>query len=159
MALKGDWKVEADEISFSCETATEAGVVLCYHTAGSGVSLGDSSGKADLKSNPSGYVPMGYLPHRVVSLDETQYHRNFHKGPPDSLVGEKCWLITKGEVVTNKVSGTPTIGQTAYLTSSGIVTPTVHATGGTAATPKVGQFMSIKDENGYARVKFSFPVI
>jgi hypothetical protein len=157
MALKGDRYEFETDISRTCESATERGVVLCGLTAGSGAALGATAGKADLMADPSGKVPAGMLMNDVVSVDETRYHRNFQKD--EHKVGERCRLLRKGWVVTNKISGTPTDGATAYLTTNGQVTPTLSATGGLVATPKVGQFRGIKDEDGYAKVDINLPVV
>ncbi len=157
MALKADWVIEADRIDLTCETATDRGVVLVHSTAGSGVALGESAGEADLVLDPSGYKVAGMLLNDVVDVDETRYHRNFHKN--ETMVGERCWLGKRGHVTTDKISGTPTEGATAYVTTSGVLTPTKSTTGGEAATPKFGVFEGIKDENGYCKVSFSLPVI
>jgi hypothetical protein len=157
MALKGERKVIEDEINLTCESVAEAGTVLCYKTAGSGVATGDRQNEADLYANPSGKVPAAMLMVNVVSVDETRYHRNFHN--LESLVGEPAYMARKGRFVTNKVTGTPTVGATAYLTASGVLTPTLSTTGGLVATPKVGQFSGVLDENGYASVDINLPVV
>lgn len=157
MALKPDYELIESSINWSCEAVAERGTVLVLHTSGSGVAIGATSGKGTLASSASGTKVLGYLMHDVVSLDETRYHRNFHKN--ERLTGEKVEIGRKGWVVTNKVTGTPAVGDTAYLTSNGVVTPTVSSTGGTSATPKVGWFASTLDADGYARVEFNLPVI
>lgn len=157
MALKGDRVVLETDITLGCDSVTERGVVLCHKTAGSGVALGTLAGKADMYANPSGKVPCGLLMNDVVNTDQTRYHKNFHKD--ETMVGEVCTLLKKGRVTTNKVTGTPTPGATAYLTASGVLTPTVSATGGVAATPKVGQFVGGLDEAGFAAVDINLPVV
>lgn len=156
MALKGPRNVQQTEIRFTCPTATDRGVVLVYSTAGSGVALGDSAGVVDLLT-PSGKVPAGMLLNDVVTVDETVTHRNYYKDT--CKTGERVTLMTQGYVTTDQISGTPTVGATAYLTTSGQLTPTVSATGGIVATPKVGQFTSIKDANGYVTVLINLPVV
>ena len=158
MALKADrYILETDTVGWVCDTATERGVVLTKQTSGSGVSIGDSRGTATLASNQSGYKVIGVLMDDVVSIDETRYHRNFHKD--EQKVGEPVCILRKGTISTNKILGTPDVGDTAYLTSSGNLTPTLSATGGLTATPKVGMFMSKKDADGYARVDVNLPVV
>lgn len=157
MALKGDRNTIETDITLTCDTVAERGVILVHKTSGSGVALGTSAGVCELQAAPSGKVVAGLLINDVVSLDETRYHRNFHKD--ERLTGERVTLLRKGWVITDKVTGTPTVGATAYLTANGVVTPTVSATGGTAATPKVGQFASIKDENGFVKLEVNLPVV
>lgn len=141
----------------SLVVAADVGAIVCYNVAGSGIGQGDSAGSVQLASNPSGLVPAGIILHEVANTDETLYHRNFHK--EQTLVGERCVVGRKGRWTTNKVSGSPTPGQTAYLTTSGSVTPTVSSTGGLAATPKVGQFKTSKDQNGYVTIELNLPVV
>lgn len=156
MALKPDRVILETDIRRTCPTAATRGVVLVRTTSGSGVALGDSAGVADLKADPSGYKVAGVLLNDMVSIDETRYHKNFHKD--EMPLGGRCTLLTKGRVTTNAVTGTPTEGAVAYLTANGNVTPTVSATGGTAATPKVGKFGSIKDANGYVDLEVNLPI-
>lgn len=154
MALKADRIVESDDITLTCPSVAEAGSTLVYSTAGSGVALGDSAGVADLLS-PSGKKVAGILLVDVVSIDETLYHRNFHK--PVQKTGERVCLLKRGKVTTNVVTGTPTPGAPAYLTTSGVLTPTKSTTGGLVATPFVGEFKSGLDEDGYATVEVNLP--
>lgn len=156
MALKGDRVIIETDITLTCESVAERGVVLCHKTSGSGVAIGSSAGQADLYASASGHTVAGILLNDVVDVDQTRYHLNFHKD--EKVTGQKCTLLKKGRVTTNKISGTPTVDATAYLTSNGELTPTVSATGGTAATPKVGKFASIKDEAGYCAVDINLPI-
>ena len=158
MALKGPRYVNETDITFTCPTATERGVVLVFSTAGSGVALGDSAGVVDLLA-PSGKVPAGMLMNDVVTVDETVTHRNFYKDVMKT--GERVTLMKKGRVTTNMLTAgqTPTPGATAYLDVSGKVTPTLSTTGGLVATPKVGQFVAGKDADGYVTVDVNLPVV
>lgn len=156
MALKGDRVVLETDISMTCASVAERGVVLCYATSGSGVNIGDKAGGADLYASASGKIPVGMLMNDVVSTDQTRYHLNFHKD--EKVTGQRCTLLRKGRLTTDKVTGSPTAGATAYLTANGVVTPTLSATGGLAATPKVGIFRSIKDEAGFVEVEFNLPI-
>lgn len=157
MALKAQRLViEADPL-LTCDTATERGVVLVLDTSGSGIALGDSRNSLTLAATASGTIPMGILLNDVVSVDTTRYHLNFQKD--ETLVDNPCTILRKGYVTTNKVTGTPAVGDIAYLTANGVVTPTLSTTGGLAATPKVGKFMSTKDADGYAKVEVNFPMV
>ncbi len=156
MALKGPRVILETEITLTCESVASRGVVLVHVTSGSGVALGASAGEADLKANPSGYKIAGLLMNDVVSTDQTRYHHNFHKD--ETQTGERCTLLRKGRVTTDKIIGTPAVDDIAYLTSSGNLTPTIGA-GGLVATPKVGKFVSIKDEAGFVTVDLNLPVV
>lgn len=156
MALKPN-RVELEtDISMTCPSVAERGVTLVYSTAGSGVAQGDQAGVVDLLS-PSGKIPAGVLMNDVVSIDETVRHRNFYKD--EMKTGERVRILKKGRVCTNKVTGTPTPGATAYLTTSGVLTPTVSSTGGLTATPRVGQFVGGLDADGYATVDINLPFL
>lgn len=155
MALREDRKVKHTEVNYILDDVAEPGVFLCFKTAGSGSAQGDTQGRVQLAANPSGLSPVGCLMQNFVSLDTTKYHENWNK--EEQVVGTNADIAAEGWVVTNKISGTPTLGAKAYLTTNGQVTPTKSATGGLAATPLVGEFQSIKDETGYAKVAFKFP--
>ena len=61
--------------------------------------------------------------------------------------GGKCLLLRRGFVVTDQVSGTPTVGQAAYLFEHGQITAE-----GAGDLTQVGRFLSTKDNDGYAKV-------
>lgn len=156
MALRGDRHIIETDITFVLDDVAEPGVGLCYETAGSGITLGDMSGGLQLAAAPSGLTFAGILLTNVVSLDETRYHRNWHKD--EVTTGDKVTVLRKGWVVTNKISGSPTgKGDKAYLTTNGNFTPTVSSTGGVVATPYAGTFGSLKDEDGYAKISINLP--
>lgn len=156
MALRGDRLIiEADANSYTLSDVAAKGVVLCLNVAGSGAVLGDSHGTVQLASSPSGLKVVGVLLNDFVSLDETRYHTNYHK--EEQALGDMANILKKGWVYTNKVTGTPTDGDTAYLTANGEVTSTVSSTGGVVATPLVGQFGGKKDEDGYIKLIVNLP--
>jgi len=157
MALKGDRDIVRTDITHVCDSVAERGNVLVYkaNSSGSGNALGDARGTATLATDPSGLMPAGLLLNDFVSIDESQYHRNYHKD--QMKVGEPATLLRQGWVVTNRISGNPVEGNIAYLTASGALTPTVSATGGVKATPPVGEFNGSKDENGFAKVTIQLP--
>lgn len=159
MALREPRLIIEDDVTLTCESAAERGVILCHKSgsAGSGMALGDQAGKADLISAQSGYKVAGMLMHDVVSIDTTKYHRNWHKD--ETLVGNRCKLMKKGWAVTDKYTGSPTVGAVAYLTANGVLTPTLSTTGGLAQTPKVGLFESIPDADGFVKVSLNLPVV
>lgn len=152
MALKPDRNVLETDISLVCNDVVEKGTILVYSTAASGVGI-YTPGVATVVSNPSGYKVAGVTLANFVNIDQTRYHRNWHKD--EQVLGEKAPLIRKGFVVTNMIvasPGTITAGAKAYLSTDGKLTATVSATGGEVATPLVGTFATSKDENGYAKV-------
>lgn len=164
MALKGDRREIEVDVSFFNNDVAERGVVLVYGPGGgsgtglpggSGASLDDANAVVSMAGNPSGLRPAGLLLNNQVSIDQTRQHINFQRD--EMIVGGKCAIMRRGWVVTNKITGNPVAGNKAYLTSNGNVTPTVSSTGGTAATPYVGEFMSGLDADGYAKVEVSLP--
>jgi len=156
MAIKPDRLINETDISLVCNDVHEKGQVLVYGTAASGAGI-VTAGVASLVTNPSGYKVAGLSLANFVNIDETRYHRNFHKD--EQVIGEKVPLLRKGYIVTDQIASgaVPTPGAKAYLTTSGKLTPTVSATGGEVATPKVGEFATSKDENGYAKVYIELP--
>lgn len=157
MALKPDREIYQETIKYTCETTGEEGYVCVVTSGGSGVALGDRAGQASIVSNPSGYKVAGVLMHDVVDKDETLYHLNFHNG--ERKKGSHACLLRKGVITTDAlVSATsPTDGATAYLGADGKFTPTLSATGGLVATPKMGEFKGSKDENGFVCVEVNLP--
>lgn len=157
MALKGDRLILEYDIHHILNDVAEAGVTLCYSTAGSGVAAGDSGGVAQLAANPSGLVPLGMLENDFVNIDETQFHRNYHKN--EHVIGDPCTAVRKGWMVTNKIIGNPTAGETAYLGASGNLTRAFNVNGGLVATPKIGMWLGAKDADGYAKVSINLPIV
>ncbi len=158
MALKGDRTIIETDITQTVASVASRGVVLCYATTGSGAALGDTAGGVDLYASASGKVVAGLLLNDVVNVDETRYHRNFHK--LEQLITERSTLLRKGRVVTDQVANVTIVaGDTAYLTSNGQLTNAVSSTGGLVATPKVGKFASKRDQDGFAAVDVNLPIV
>lgn len=147
-----EWKVDC-----SLHAAADAGVMTVYDTTnfGSGEGLGDAHGRVSVQANPSGYIPAGVLMANFVDIDQTQQIRNYHQD--EHVLGDQAPLATKGYIVTNKIIGTPSPGNVAYLSSSGNFNPVKEANGGVVATPPVGRFETKKDENGYAKISINLP--
>lgn len=154
MALKGDRNVIADDISFFLNEVAERGVVVVLSTAGSGAALDQSQALVTVAANPSGKQPIGVLLSDMVNKDLTRQHINWHKS--EVQIGGKVPLMTRGWVVTNRIVGTPTAGQSAYLGVSGLIQGSV--TSNVANTPLIGRFLSTKDEDGYAKVEVNLPM-
>jgi hypothetical protein len=148
MALKGDrYEMDTDISFFMNETATR-GLVVSVSTAGSGAAMDSSVALATVKSNPSGVYPLGVLLNDMVNIDLTRQHLNQYKD--EVQIGGKITILRKGWVTTNAISGTPSGGQDAYLAGTGLISAT-QATGAL----KVGQFLSSKDADGYAKVSIN----
>lgn len=163
MALKPDRGDSRNtEIRFACGTQAAAGEILIYQTAASGV-YGPGSGTLTVggkptvikQTNPSGTKPAGMVLHDVISIDESQTHRNYHKYV--HKIGEPCEFSKEGWFSTNSYVGSPTPGATAYLGASGLLCVTPSAAGGLVANPVVGEFEGVPDEDGYVSVRLTLP--
>jgi hypothetical protein len=146
MALKPDRIETLTDISFFMNTTAERGGVVSAVTSGSGVSMDDSNAVVAYAAAASGAKPLGVLLNDVVNLDLTRQHLNWHRD--EVQVGGKVVVLRQGQVSTNMlVSGiTPSAGSDAYVGASGLI--------GTSSTNavKIGQFLSSKDADGYAKV-------
>jgi len=148
MALKPDRVEQTTDISFFMNTVAERGGVVSAVTAttGVGVSMDDANAVVAYAAVASGARPLGILLNDVVNLDLTRQHINWHKD--EMQVGGKVTLLRQGQVTTNRlVAGiTPSAGVDAYVGASGLI--------GTDSTNsvKIGQFLSGKDTDGYAKV-------
>lgn len=150
MALKGDRQIDATEITYFLNEVAERGSIVSINTAGSGISLENSKSVATVLTNPSGGKPLGLLLNDFVSIDRTRFPINWHKDQAAS--GDKASILTKGWVVTNKLLGTVTAGQVAYLAESGNLRGSTLPPANLSLQPVVGRFRSDKDEAGYAKV-------
>ena len=148
MALKGDRNEFDTDISFFMNEVATRGLIVSVSTAGSGAAMDHSLALATVKANPSGAYPLGVLLNDMVNLDLTRQHLNQHKDEVQK--GGKVTILRKGWVVTDAVSGTPTGGQDAYLAGTGLISATQAA-----GALKVGQFLSAKDADGFAKVSIN----
>jgi hypothetical protein len=148
MSLKGDrYELDTDISFFMNETATR-GLVVSVSTAGSGAAMDHGAALATVRANPSGAFPLGILLNDMVNLDLTRQHLNQHKDEVQK--GSKVTILRKGFVTTDAISGTPSGGQDAYLAGTGLISAT-QATG----APRIGQFLSAKDTDGFAKVSIN----
>lgn len=158
MALKGDrYEFYTDISFFMNEVATRGGVVV-ISTVGSGAAMDQSAALVTYAANPSGKVPVGMLLTDMVNYDLTRQHINFHKN--EVQIGSKVTLGKKGFWVTNNIVGTPAAGDGAFLGLSGNVIPVTPANipfNNNVNQPRVGTFLSTKDEDGYAKVEINLP--
>ena len=160
MALRPDRNEHLTDLSYFMNETAERGVVVIHDTGGSGAAMDDSSAKVKKPTSASisGTNPAGLLLNDVVSLDLTRQHLNYAK--EEVQQGSKVLLLRRGTVVTDQVSGTPTIGADAYVTRLGTISATAEEgimtvfDGGVPRpiTPKVGKFLSTLDADGFAKV-------
>lgn len=150
MALKGDRHEFDTEISYFMNEVATRGCLVSVSTQGSGAAMDNASALVTVAANGSGANVLGVLLNDMVDIDLTRQHVNFHK---DEVVkGSKVTILTKGFVLTDAISGTPTAGQAAYVANSGKFTGT-SAVGYQA----VGRFLSTKDADGFAKVSVNLP--
>jgi len=151
MALKGDrHELETDISFFMNETATR-GVVVSLSTGGSGAAMDSSVALATVAADASGAEPLGVLLNDMVDIDLTRQHLNWHKDEVQK--GGKITILRKGFVVTDQISGTPAAGDVAFLADAGAI---ADSKDGTAVA--IGQFLSSKDADGYAKVSINIPM-
>jgi hypothetical protein len=150
MALKPDRIELLTDVSFFMSTTGTRGGVVSISTAstGVGVAMDDANAVVAYASNPSGAYPVGVLLNDVVDLDLTRQHINWHKDEVQK--GGKVTVLRNGQITTSNINGNPAAGQTAYVYSGGNISAT-QATGAVA----VGQFLSAKDSDGYAKVSIN----
>jgi hypothetical protein len=148
MALKGDRHELDTDISFFMDVEAEKGELVHLSTGGSGAAMDNSSALA-VTATGDGDQPLGILLNDVVDIDQTRQHLNWHKDEVQK--GGKVTILTKGWVVTDKVTGTPAAGAVAYVNADG----TVGAiSGGSSA---VGRFLGSVDSDGYIKVSINLP--
>ena len=150
MALKPDRIELLTDVSFFMSTTGDRGGVVSLSTAstGLGAAMDDANAVVEYASDPSGASAIGVLLNDVVNLDLTRQHINWHKDEVQK--GGKVTVLRNGQVTTNNIHGTPAAGATAYAHSGGNISAT-QETGAVA----VGQFLSSKDSDGYAKVSIN----
>lgn len=159
MALKGDRQIldNGTDISFFMNEAAERGYVAVFSTVGSGAALDQAAALLTVSAYPSGQTPAGLLLEDMVDINQARQHINWYKD--EVIKGSKMAILRDGWVVTNAIypGTTPAAGNRAYLSHSGLLTPTKNATHGLLLTPLVGEFLSSKDEDGYCKVAIKLP--
>jgi hypothetical protein len=150
MALKMDRQVDAVDISYFLNEVAERGVVVSVSTGGSGIAMDSPKNLATVAATSVGARPLGILLNDFVDIDTSRLPVNWLKD--QHKLGDKCTILTKGWVVTNKITGTPVAGQLAGLSSSGTLTGLAVGTAETANVPLIGRFRSSINEEGFAKV-------
>ena len=151
MALKADRHEFDTDISFYMNETGNRGVVVSLSTGGSGAAMDSSVALCTIAAEASGAKPLGVLLNDVVNLDLTRQHLNWHKD--EVQIGGKVTILRKGFIVTDQISGTPSAGDVAFLVDAGQIGDSQDGT----AVP-VGQFLSSKDADGYAKVSINVPM-
>lgn len=161
MALKGDRQEITHDISFfDNDTTAERGGIVSLSTAGSGAALDQAAAVVTYAALPSGKVPVGMLLNDIVNVNQARYHINYQKNEMNT--GGKAVLMTEGWAVTNMIApgATPTAGKQAVLAQSGLITTAggVYAqSDDNTGLNRVGRWMSVKDEDGYAKLYVKLP--
>ena len=151
MALKPDRIELLTNVSFFMNTTAERGGIVGALTVGSGtVSMDNANATVGYAASSSGVRPIGLLLNDVVNLDLTRQHINWHRD--EVQVGGKVTLLRVGEVVTNMIEPQVSFvaGSPVYLGPSGLLTSSQRD-----AQVVIGQFLTSKDADGYARVSIN----
>ena len=151
MALKADRnELDVDISFFYNEGTAEKGQVVVLDTVGSGAAMDQAQSKVKIAAATNALFPVGILLNDVVNLDLTRQHINWHKDEVQQ--GGKITILTKGTIVTDQISGTPTAGQTAYVADAGLIAGTQD---GTAVA--IGRFLSTKDPDDFCKIAINLP--
>jgi hypothetical protein len=151
MALKGDRHELDTDISFFMNETGNRGVVVSLSTGGSGAAMDSSVALCTIAAEASGAEPLGILLNDVVNIDLTRQHLNWHKDEVQK--GGKVTILRKGFVVTDQISGTPAAGDVAFCADNGKIGDSADGT-----SVAIGQFLSSKDADGYAKVSINIPM-
>ena len=157
MALKADRYEESTDISFFYNegTASRGGVVLHDGLAlASGAALDQGENLVKYATPAATDVPVGILLNDVVNKDLTRPHLIQHKDEVQK--GGKVTVLTRGWVVTNMITGTPTPGAIAYASTTGTI-GIVAGIGAASGNLAVGRWMSRADADGYAKLYVNLP--
>ncbi len=145
---------------------TDAGRIASLETSTSGVGMDSNAGSGftqgqgfgnvgtvEFATLASGAVPVG------VTLQSVENHqsqeparRNFNKNV--TYPSMKIALARRGWLVTNRINGTPTAGDVAYVGPSGLISTTGGVDGDGIAV--IGRFETTEDSDGFARVHLNF---
>ena len=156
MALKADRHELDVDISYIMNETAEKGQIVVLSTVGSGAAMDQAGALVTVAAATATTIPVGVLLNDVVDIDLTRQHINWHKDEVQK--GGKVTLLKKGYIVTDQIEGTPTAGVLAFLDDADTGK---FAVAGSVADGKynaVGRFMSIKDEDGYAKIEVNLPM-
>tara|TARA_R100001377_G_scaffold84745_1_gene69009 strand:- start:4025 stop:4531 length:507 start_codon:yes stop_codon:yes gene_type:complete len=156
MALKADRNELDVDISFFMNETGEKGQLVCLSTVGSGAAMDQANALVQQAPATATTIPVGVLLNDVVDIDLTRQHINWHKDEVQK--GGKVSILKKGYVVTDKITGVPTAGALAFMDDADTGNFAVAASLDDTEYNAVGRFMSIKDEDGYAKVEVNLPL-
>ena len=154
MALKPDRYEARTDISFYYNAGiAERGGILCYGpTTGSGASMDQGVNLVQYEAADEDSVPVGILLNDVVNKNLVREHLNVYRD--EVQLGGKVTVLRGGYVVTNMIDDvTVAGGEVAYASS---VNAGNLSNSGDASNA-VGEFMTAKDEDGYAKVEINLP--
>ncbi len=152
MALKPDRHESRTDLSYFMNATAERGLIVIHNTGGSGAAMDTANATVAVPTVASGTNPAGLLLNDVVNLDLTRQHINQHQDEVQQ--GSKVLVLREGFVVTNQVSGTPTVGAPAYYANDGRVTPTAPSDDLlTDDLYRIGRFLGVTDSDGYVKVE------
>ena len=158
MALKADRIEESTDIShfYNAAAVTRGGVVVLDAANASGAAMDQGANLVKYAEATDANVPVGILLNDVVNKDLTRTHLNPYKDEVQK--GGKVTIMTRGQVTTSNLTGTPAAGGLAYAcnTTAGNIATTVGTTAESGALC-VGRFLSAKDSDGYAKVHVNLP--
>ena len=164
MALKParNYQGPVTDIHWFMNVVGNRGGCVVKSLAGSGDALDQSAQLVTYAIPTSGAKAIGILLNDMVDIDQTRQHKNFYKD--EVVLGSKVTILRRGVVNTDQITSGVTVdgGDPCYLdagntTANGRLTNVLHPTGGEAVTPQIGQFISHKDEDGYASVEDNLP--
>ena len=158
MALKADRIEESTDIShfYNAGTATRGGVAVLDAASASGAAMDQGANLVKYAIAGSTDVPIGILLNDVVNKDLTRTHLNQFKDEVQK--GGKVTVMTRGQVTTSNLTGSPAAGGLAYACN--ITKGNVSTSAGDAAESGalcVGRFLSVKDSDGYDKVSVNLP--
>jgi hypothetical protein len=136
-------------------TGDRGGVVCLDLLSASGAAMDQGDNTVSYQAAATTDVPVGILLNDVVNKDLTRTHLNQYKD--EVQLGGKVTVLTRGWVVTNKVTGTPAAGDLAYASETIGEISTVAADAEASGNLAIGRFMSAKDADGYAKVYVNLP--
>ena len=114
MALKADrYELQTDISFFMNQEASRGTVVVHDSTTAAGAAMDQGVNKVKTNKADNDEVPVGILLNDVVNKDLTRTHLNQYKDEVQQ--GGKVTILRKGYVVTDKITGTPNVGDLAFM--------------------------------------------
>jgi hypothetical protein len=153
MALKRHLVENGGRMDCYATTVMERGGMAFFAT---GAFLPEMDASGNIVSYPttvSGRTPAGILMHTTEDYDTTRVPKN-HQNQDIVPINSKVYLLTDGEVVTNKIDPArlaSVVPGKAYVTNSGLFTDSVPSSGGSVDV-HTAKFLSGPSVDGYVKV-------